>query len=102
MTSDPLRAVERLRVGANEQHFDQDECIVGTSSLERPEKPAKGGTQALKEGLERDFLTPQTSFDAGWLNRMQQYVTGLRGREILLTRSTDDGTFPQTTRVYMN
>ena len=72
MTSELLRAVERLRVGVDEQYFDQDVCIAGTSRLERPEKPPKGHNQALKKELERDLLTPQTSFDAGWLNKIQQ------------------------------
>lgn len=72
MTSELLRAVERLRVGVNEQYLDQDVCSAGTFRPERPEKPTKGHNQALKNELERDFLTPQTSFDGGWLNKIQQ------------------------------
>lgn len=72
MASELLRVVERLRVGVNEQYLDQDVCIACTSRLKRLEKPTKGDQQALKKELERDFLTPQTSFDAGWLNKIQQ------------------------------
>lgn len=72
MISELLRAVERLRIGVDGQYLDQDVCIAGTSRLERAEKPTKGHNQALRKELERDFLTPQTSFDAGWLNEIQQ------------------------------
>ena len=80
MTSDLLRAVERLRV--NEHDFDQDECIDGILSQQRPKKRTKRDTHALKKQLENDFLKPQTSFDAQWLNRLQQYVVQSRGVRI--------------------
>ena len=69
MTSDLFRAVERLHLGANGDSYEQDECII---SLERPKKQTKGDTQGMKRDLERDFLTPQTSFDLKWLNKIQQ------------------------------
>ena len=75
MTSDLVRAVERLRIGANEHTSDQDESIGGVLSWQKPEKRTKGDTQALKKELEKHFLTPQTSFGAGWLDEIQQYVT---------------------------
>lgn len=79
MTSDLLRAVERLRIGANEHNPDQDECIDGTLSQQIPRKRTKRDSQALKRELENEFLTPQTSFDAKWLNKLQQYVAQSRG-----------------------
>ena len=75
MTSDLVRAVERLRIGANERTFDQGESIGGVLSRQKPEKRTEGDTQALKKELEKHFLTPQASFDAGWLDVIQQYVT---------------------------
>ena len=75
MTSDLVRAVERLRIGANEHTSDQDEGVRGVLRRQKRQKRTKGDTQALKEELDKDFLTPQTSFDAGWLDEIQQYVT---------------------------
>lgn len=74
MTSDLLRAVERLRICANERDSDQDGCVDDTRSQQTPRKRTKGDFQALKKELEKDFLTPQTSFDPRWVNRLQQYV----------------------------
>lgn len=82
MTSELLHAVERLRIRANEYDFDQDACIDATLSQIRPKKRIKRDTQALKKELEKDFLTPQTSFDAEWLNKIQQYVVQSRGVRI--------------------
>lgn len=79
MTSDLLRAVERLRVGANEHEVDQDKCVVDTLGQQRPRKQTTRGAQALKKELQKKFLTPQTSFDEEWLNRIQQYVVRSRG-----------------------
>lgn len=71
MTSDLLRAVERLRVVANDHSLDQDECI---DRRQIPRNSIQRNTQTLRQELEKNFLTPQTSFDAEWLNKMQQYV----------------------------
>lgn len=79
MTSDPLPAVERLCIGANEHIFDTDDCIDGMISQQRPMKRIRRDTQALKKKLETDFLTPQTSFNVNWLNKVQQYVVQFRG-----------------------
>ncbi len=79
MTSELLRAVERLRIGVNVNEVDQDGCVDGTLSQQRPKKRTKRDTQTLKKDLEKDFLTPQTSFDAEWLNEIQQYVIQSRG-----------------------
>lgn len=82
MTSGLLRAVERLRIGANEHDDDQDGSIDGKLSQQRPRKRTKREIPALKKQLEKDFLTPQTSFDAEWLNKLQQYVVQSRGVRI--------------------
>ncbi|KAF6235031.1 hypothetical protein HO173_006658 [Letharia columbiana] len=82
MTSDLWRAVERLRMSANKHDFDRDMCIDGTLLQQRPRKRTKIDTQALKKELEKDFLTPQTSFDVEWLDKLQQYVVQPRGVRI--------------------
>lgn len=78
MTSDLLRAVERLRIVANDRDLDQDECIDSTFGRQRPRNPTQRDTQTLREELEKNFLTPPTSFDAEWLNKLQQYVVQSR------------------------
>lgn len=74
MTSELLRAVERLHIVADDRDLDQDEYIDGRLSRQSPRKPSQRDAQTLREELEQNFLTPQTSFDAEWLNKMQQYV----------------------------
>ena len=81
MTSDLLRTLERLPAGANNHILDHAECIGGTLGRRRSKKQGKGDTQALKKELEKNFLTPQTSLDVGWLNKIQQYVTQPRDLE---------------------
>ena len=75
MTSNLLRAVEKLRLATNVHNSDKDECIGRTFGRERPKNQNRRNTQALKKSLERDFLTPRTSFDGKWLDKVQQFVT---------------------------
>ena len=74
MTSELLRAVERLHIVADDRDLDQNEYIDGRLSRRSPRKPSQRDAQTLREELEKNFLTPQTSFDDEWLNKMQQYV----------------------------
>ena len=78
MTSDLLRAVEKLQLATNVHISDKDECIGATFSSKRPKDRNKGNTQALKKGLDKDYLTPRTSFDGRWLDKVQQCVTQSR------------------------
>ena len=78
MTSDLLRAAEKPHLATNVHNSDRDECIGAKSSPERPKDRDRGNTQALKKDLERNFLTPRTSFDGRWLDKVQQCVTQLR------------------------
>ena len=74
MTSELLRAVDRLHIVADDGNLDQDEYIDSRLSRRSPRKLNQRDAQTLREELEKNFLTPQTSFDAEWLNKMQQYV----------------------------
>ena len=74
MTSDLLRAVEKLHLATNVHNSGKDECIGNTFSPERHKDRNRENTQALKKGLERDLLTPRTSFDGRWLDKVQQCV----------------------------
>lgn len=101
MTPDLLLAVERLRI-ANVHKMDESEGIDDILSQPRPKKRIQRDHQAVKKELERTILTPQTSFDGEWLNKLQQYVVQSRGPRISLTCLMDDGTCPQITLGYTN
>lgn len=75
MTSDLLRAVGKLHLATKVRKFDKDECNGKGFSPERRKDRNMGNTQALKKDLERDLLTPRTSFDGRWLDKVQQCVT---------------------------
>ena len=81
MTSDLLHAVERLRIDVNEHHLDQREYIDNPLIQWRPRKRLTRDTHFRKKELEKDFLTPQTSFDVKWLDKVQQYVVHARKHE---------------------
>ena len=81
MTSNLLHAVERLRINVNLHQLDQGECIDNTLIQWRPRKRLTRDTHFRKKELEKDFLTPQTSFDAKWLDKIQQYVVHARKHE---------------------
>lgn len=81
MTSDLLHVVERLRIGVNEHQLDQGECIDNTLTQWRTRKRPTRDTHFRKKELEKDFLTPQTSFDVKWLDKLQQYVVHARRHE---------------------
>ena len=63
-----------LRNGASDHDPDEDECVNCTHTQQISKKRSKGNIQILKKELENDYLTPRTSFDSQWLNKLQQYV----------------------------
>ncbi len=71
MTTDLLRAVNELVIGAEE---GDGGCIDDRLTSQRPKARSQRDPEALKRKLESDFLTPPTSFGPEWLNRLQQYV----------------------------
>ena len=85
MGLDISSAVERLRMSDNEHDLDQEERIDNSVGQQRRRKRTRRDIQALKKALEQEILTPQTSFDADWLNKVQQYVVQSRGVRFLLT-----------------
>ncbi len=78
MASDLLRAVEVLRIGPNKHDSDQNDCVAGTQGQQKLRRRAEGDGKKLKEEMGKDFLTPQTSFDARWLDKLQQYAAKSR------------------------
>ena len=81
MPSDLLHAVERLRIDVNKHHLGQGECIDNTLTQWRPRKRLTRYIHSRKKELEKDFLTPQTSFEVKWLDKVQQYVVHARKHE---------------------
>jgi antiviral helicase SKI2 len=58
MSSEFLRAVEKLHLDADDQAVEQDECIDGILSQQRPRKRIKSDPKLLKRKLEDNFLSP--------------------------------------------
>ncbi len=67
-------AFERVQIGgAKAGPENLDAWIDDDASKEyRPHRKPFSSSAALKEELEAEFLTPPTSFNAQWLNRLQQ------------------------------
>lgn len=71
MTSDLVRAVEALALGAGGK---EENCIDDRLGQQRPRTKVKRDHEALRTELESNFLNPPTAFSPEWLNRLQQYV----------------------------
>ena len=70
MSSDLLRAVERLHLDAS--NSDQDDGIDDKLTQQIPRKRIKRDREALEKELEDKFLSPPISFGPEWLNKLQQ------------------------------
>lgn len=71
MTTDLLKAIEGISIGRAE-NSDRESCIDEMLMDQRPRKPKSKTTDDLKQQLEVSFLTPPTSFNSEWLDRLQQ------------------------------
>ena len=69
MASSLIDAVERLHLGSDQNDF---ETIDDLLNAERPRKKRRKSLESVKGELEESFLTPPTSFDVDWLNKLQQ------------------------------
>jgi len=72
MTSDPLNAVERLSISADNLCGDDNAGIDNRLSEQRSKRRKRSSPEALKNQLEESFLSPPTSFGPEWLNKFQQ------------------------------
>lgn len=72
MAADLLRAIDRLSVYNNDSEIHEDVGVDELLDQQRPRKRSKQTGGELKKDLEARFLNPSTSFDAVWLNRLQQ------------------------------
>ncbi len=82
MASNLLRAVNQLSIDCREQEMQDDDCIDEKLSQKRPGRGTKRDLDALRRGIEDDFLSPPTSFGSDRLNRLQQYVAELNAMSI--------------------
>ncbi len=73
MGTDLLNAVKGLQI-KDEDDKDRDFSIDDILTKSRPRKRSRRAPEALKRNLEEAFLTPPTSFNSEWLNKLQQYV----------------------------
>lgn len=72
MSNPLLSAVQKLRIDA-ENPVTVDESLTDDElNQPRPVKKRRKSTETMKRELERDFLTPPTTFGTEWLNRLQQ------------------------------
>src|SRR5947209_19087837 len=74
MVGELSAAIERVRIrGEDADSNDLDGWINEDASKERePRKKSLPTSAALKRDLEAEFLTPPTTFNAQWLNKLQQ------------------------------
>ncbi|KAI8937205.1 hypothetical protein NX059_006414 [Plenodomus lindquistii] len=63
--------LDKLRVSSNALHSDGD-WIDTIAGEQRPPKRQRKTKETIKKELEAEFLTPSRSFNAEWLNRLQQ------------------------------
>ncbi|KAM0275026.1 hypothetical protein ACHAQH_007632 [Verticillium albo-atrum] len=66
MTTDLAEAIQGLRL--DEKEVNIDDILFE----QRPRKRVRQNSSELKSSLEKDFLSPSTSFSNSWLNRLQQ------------------------------
>lgn len=74
MASDLFRALSELYID-HKREIEDDDYIDEKLTQQRPRKRTKQSHESLRKEIEKDFLSPPTSFGSEWLNRLQQHVT---------------------------
>ncbi|KAF2457954.1 NUC185 domain-containing protein [Lineolata rhizophorae] len=69
---DLAKALERVKLGAENISSAKPGWIDSILTEPRPRKRTRRSKEQLKHGLEKEFLTPSTSFNTSWLNKLQQ------------------------------
>ena len=72
MDEDLLQAVEKLHLVSEKAKASVGACIDSRLFEARPRTRKRATTDELKARLQKDFLTPPTTFGPEWLNRFQQ------------------------------
>ncbi|OCK83338.1 antiviral helicase [Lepidopterella palustris CBS 459.81] len=65
-------ALAKVHLAADSIGTEDPNWIDSILDVQRPRKRSKQTKDALKRDLEKDFLTPSTSFNTKWLNELQQ------------------------------
>lgn len=72
MADSLVSALEKVHLSNTALQDKEDDWIDHILDEQRPRKRAKQDPEELKRELEREFLTPFTSFPTEWLNKLQQ------------------------------
>ena len=72
MSQDLIEAVGRLHVSSHIQGLEEDSSIDDILNKPHPRPKRSNTNEEIKARIEKDFLTPPTSFDPEWLNKLQQ------------------------------
>jgi antiviral helicase SKI2 len=72
MAKSLLYALESLQLGSPASGDLADDWIDHVLEEQRPRKRVKQDEEQFKRHLEKNYLTPSSSFSPEWLNRLQQ------------------------------
>lgn len=72
MTSELAQILEDVRIRATTVGDGKDDWIDHILDEQRPRKISRLSPDRLRNELRNDFLTPPTTFDPEWLNKLQQ------------------------------
>ena len=72
MSQDLIEAVERLHVSSYIRGLEEDSPIDDILNKSHPRPKRSDTNEEIKARIEEDFLTPPTSFDPEWLDKLQQ------------------------------
>ncbi|KAF2084998.1 antiviral helicase [Saccharata proteae CBS 121410] len=70
--NDLIPALERVQIAAESARADDAAWLDSILDEQRPRKRTRRTKSEIKTSLEQEFLTPSTSFDTRWLNKLQQ------------------------------
>lgn len=94
MADDLAQSLEKLHIASQNQH-----CIDDILDEAKPRKRQRPSPESLKANLEKDFLTPSTTFDPAWLDRLQQrWETPTNYNELFTLAPTQTRTVIRFTR----
>ena len=72
MAESLISALERVHLAASSSDGTADDWIDHILEQQLPRKRVKQDREELRRQLEKDYLTPSTSFSREWLNKLQQ------------------------------
>ncbi|KAF2425251.1 antiviral helicase [Tothia fuscella] len=67
-----VEALQQMHLAATQLGDQEEDWLDSILEVQRPRKKTKLSKDTIKEQLEEEFLTPSTSFNTEWLNKLQQ------------------------------